>query len=106
MFKISAYILAFSLLFFAVSFAIDKDEDKKQERKKVDTLMKAPNKIERSSVEKKKPDTQKSTGDKDYNNFIDRNNNGIDDRAENKKVVSPKKTDSSKTQTGQETQTK
>jgi hypothetical protein len=93
--KISIKILALVclvLFWSAPVFAIDKS--KKDESKKT------------VKVDKKKTsqsnDTQRSKKSKSYDDFVDRNNNGIDDRAEKNtpkqtkkktsKTASPKKT--------------
>ena len=88
MHKILIYTIAFVFLMSSLAIAVDKKSDKKKERSKVDTLIKA-----------RDTRIQSPTGNqpKDYNDFIDKNNNGIDDRAENQQKVSPKKTDTSKT---------
>jgi len=96
--KLLIYIMALSFLICSVSFGIDKETDKKQERKKVDTLIKKPL-TQGPQGNKDQPRGSGSTGGRDYNDFIDKNNNGIDDRAEYKKKVSSQNADSSRAQT-------
>ena len=96
--KLLIYIMALSLLICSVPFGIDKETDKKQERKKADTLTKRPD-TPGQQGNKNQPGGSGSTGGRDYNDFIDKNNNGIDDRAEYKKKVSSQNVDSSQTKT-------
>lgn len=94
--RISIYILVLMFLLFSMSFAIDKKSDKKQQRKKVDTLTNVQD-SHAQDVQKDRPNSSGSSGGRDYNDFLDKNNNGIDDRSEGSKKVTPKQTDSTKT---------
>ncbi|MEW5924596.1 MAG: hypothetical protein AB1746_11470 [Candidatus Zixiibacteriota bacterium] len=94
--KILIYFLASVFLMFSMSFAIDKKSDKKQERTKVDTLSNTRG-DKAQDVQKDHPGTSGSTGGKDYNDFVDRNNNGIDDRSEGGRKVTHKQADSTGT---------
>jgi len=66
--------------------AIDRSKSKKEDLKSVEEKEGLKPKDETKSQEKAKSTDRKQTSpSKDYNDFIDRNNNGIDDRAERPK---------------------
>jgi len=85
------YVVVSLFLFSTISFAIEKRSGKKLDHKKVDSLIKRD---DNQKPQKKNPlrDSRVNRSDqRDYNDFIDRNNNGIDDRVERKKKASSAK---------------
>ena len=98
--RILTYLIA--ALFLTVSAGTiqavekkDKQESKKIEVKKTDSKKKPPKK----TSEKKKPiksSNQKKLKNKKYDNFVDKNNNGIDDRKEKLKKVDKEKKEKKK----------
>ncbi len=86
--KLLIILILAVFLFGSASFAIEKQQQKKQPIEKPKQEVKSP--------DKKTPDIKadvnrnnEPTG-KDYDNFIDENKNGIDDRAEGKSKESKK----------------
>jgi hypothetical protein len=103
--KIFIYIITAFFLLSSVSLAIDKTSGKKVQHKKVDTLIKieSPEGVSPSGSDPGLNTNEKLGNRRDYNDFIDRNSNGIDDRAENKKKV---EADKLKTDTQDQVKTK
>jgi len=85
--KLIFYIFVVSLIFSGASFAVDKTSSKKTKKEP----LKSEAKIQTDrSTGQIKPDSNKTQDNpRDYNNFIDKNNNGIDDRVENKRTKTP-----------------
>ena len=86
------------VLFWAGSaLAVDKTKkDKVPPKEKAVEVEKKPEaKQDRSGIDK--PDNNSSRSKKNYDNFIDNNNNGIDDRAEKKTSVKKVKKDTTST---------
>jgi len=79
---IVTYLILSLFLCGGTVMAIDKQEDKKVSPDKVEKKVEAQDKKELQS-------TSSSTQSRDYNDFVDKNNNGIDDRAEKSKKKSP-----------------
>lgn len=85
------YIFVSLFLFSSASFAIDKRTGKKVDHKKVDSVIKQDDN-KKPQRKGSAPGTSVNRGSqRDYNDFIDKNNNGIDDRAERKKKAPPAK---------------
>jgi preprotein translocase subunit SecF len=77
------YLFLCLFLFSAVAFGIDKKENKKITVKEADK--KTTQKLKTSSTDKSSGNNLDSRSTRDYNDFVDRNNNGIDDRVEKTK---------------------
>ncbi|MBK7141112.1 MAG: hypothetical protein IPH75_03395 [bacterium] len=92
--KLIPYLLSMTLLFTGVSavMAVEKKAKetppaKQAQPAKTDSAAKASKPAEKKADPKAAPnkvDTKAKT-DKKYDNFVDRNNNGVDDRKENLK---------------------
>lgn len=80
------YLILCLFLSSTASFGIDKREKKKITIKEADK--KTTQKLKTSPTDKSS-DTKPKTGQtRDYNDFVDKNNNGIDDRVEKTKQKS------------------
>jgi hypothetical protein len=83
--KIVIYIIIVLFLFGSLAFGIDKTESKK---KTADTSMsvKSQETTAREAKKAELPEDRKSQQNEqsDYNDFVDENNNGLDDRVEGK----------------------
>lgn len=88
-------IVMLAFMFSSSALAVNKTGAKKLDRKKVDTLIKLKKDNLRSSG------TRQSATDrrKDYNDFIDKNNNGLDDRIESRKKKAAESRSSDKKKT-------
>lgn len=75
-------IVMLAFVFSSSALAVNKTGAKKLERKKADTLIKIKKDDLRSSSGTRQSATDRR---KDYNDFIDKNNNGLDDRIESRK---------------------
>lgn len=76
--RLFTYFILILFLFAAVASAVDKTFTKKSTRKTSDQPTNLDNKKIEDPTDKKSVNKQQ----KDYNSFVDKNNNGIDDRAE------------------------
>ncbi len=82
--KILIYIVSVVFLLTSASFAIDKTGSKKSVQKTSDK----PTDIENKPIEKPSGQPTEAGKHKDFNDFVDKNNNGIDDRAEKTRIKS------------------
>lgn len=79
--KVLIYMVLIIFALSSASFAIDKTGSKKSVKKTTDQ----PTDIENKPIDESSKQPSETGKKKDFNDFVDKNNNGIDDRAEKTK---------------------
>jgi len=86
MFRVILFLVLIFLLFGLNSYAIDKTSSKKAEVKTSDNPVTLEGEKLAVPGDSTTTPSNQPTDNKDYNDFVDTNNNGIDDRAETKRI--------------------